>query len=239
MTEHVLPYDRGIVPQETYWWCGPASCQVALNSHGIIKSERDLMGELEELEGNRGWDDQDGTDWVGQITTVLNRYLPGYVTRSMPNDPPTLEQVDLLWGDIVRSIDSGFGVVANIDAPVSNYPRGVKGSSSPAYGGGRVFHYFTVMGYDDAEERAVWIADSGFRPFGYWMSFDQLATLIPPKGYAANPTAKKPRPADVELTKKYASRSKYRANDEPLDTLAGYILNIDAQVHGRSVEGHG
>jgi hypothetical protein len=31
--------------------------------------------------------------------------------------------------------------------------------------------------------RAVWIADSGFWPFGYWCGFDQVATLIPPKGY--------------------------------------------------------
>ena len=31
--------------------------------------------------------------------------------------------------------------------------------------------------------RAVWIADSGFWPFGYWCGFNQVATLIPPKGY--------------------------------------------------------
>jgi hypothetical protein len=40
------------------------------------------------------------------------------------------------------------------------------------------------MGYDDTPgARAVWIADSGFWPFGYWCGFDQVATLIPPKGY--------------------------------------------------------
>jgi hypothetical protein len=27
------------------------------------------------------------------------------------------------------------------------------------------------------------VADSGFWPFGYWCAFDQVATLIPPKGY--------------------------------------------------------
>ena len=47
------------------------------------------------------------------------------------------------------------------------------------------------MGYrDDGQGRAVWIADSGFSPYGYWISLDQLSTLIPPKGYtyaAANP----------------------------------------------------
>lgn len=34
-----------------------------------------------------------------------------------------------------------------------------------------------------------------------------------------------------ELTQRYPSRSAYRENDEPVDTLAGYILNVDARVH--------
>ena len=69
-------------------------------------------------------------------------------------------------------------------SPPSNYPRGVKGSISPRYGGGTVYHYVAAMGYDDTPgARALWIADSGFWPFGYWCGFDQVATLIPPKGY--------------------------------------------------------
>lgn len=39
-----------------------------------------------------------------------------------------------------------------------------------------------------------------------------------------------------ELTQKYPSRSKYRANDEPVDTLAGMVLNVDARVHEESTE---
>src|SRR5690606_39949254 len=31
----------------------------------------------------------------------------------------------------------------------------------------------------------VKIADSGFWPWLYWISFDQLATLVTPKGYSA------------------------------------------------------
>ena len=47
-----------------------------------------------------------------------------------------------------------------------------------------VYHYVAAMGYDDPPGAwAVWIADSGFWPFGYWCGFDQVATLIPPKGY--------------------------------------------------------
>lgn len=177
MTERVLPYDRSIVPQETGWWCGPASTQVVLNSRGIRIAEAQLAQEI-----GTTWN---GTDFVGLIERVLDVRVPGaqYASVSMPNDPPTRQQSDRLWSDLVASIDAGWGVIANIVAPPSNYPRGVKGSVSPAYAGGVVYHYFAVMGYD-TDARAVWIADSGFRPFGYWMSFDQLASLIPPKGYA-------------------------------------------------------
>ena len=84
----------------------------------------------------------------------------------------------------VRSIDAGWGVIMNGVAPPWNYPRGVKGSISPAYHGGTVYHYVAAMGYDDTPgARAVWIADSSFAPFGYWCGFDQVATLIPPKAY--------------------------------------------------------
>ncbi|MFF0816645.1 C39 family peptidase [Rhodococcus sp. NPDC003318] len=177
MTTRQLEYDRNIIRQETGYWCGPASTQVVLNSRGILVDESVLASEI-----GTTWN---GTDYVGLIERVLDVRVPDarYTSVDMPNDPPTQEQKDRLWRDIVRSIDAGWGVIANIDAPPSNYPVAVPPSTtSPAYSGGEVFHYFAVMGYDDVT-RAVWIADSGFPPFGYWMSFDQLATLIPPKGY--------------------------------------------------------
>ena len=43
--------------------------------------------------------------------------------------------------------------------------------------------------------------------------------------------------ADDELGKRFPSRSKYRASDEPVDTLAGFVLNIDARIHEAFVEG--
>jgi hypothetical protein len=90
-----------------------------------------------------------------------------------------------LWANIVASIEAGYGCVFNIQVPPDNYPIGVLGSQTPAYGGGEVFHYIAGMGYNDDNPnlRAVWIADPGFRPFGYWVSLDQLATMIPPKAY--------------------------------------------------------
>lgn len=180
MTEKVLDYDRTIVPQETGWFCGPASVQVVLNSHGIRATEQQMALELGTHRG--------GTDSVKQFPPVLNKYLKdaGYFWVSVPNDPATDTQKEKLWLDLVGSINAGHGVIANFQVPPSNYPRGVKGSKSPYYAGGTVYHYVSAMGYDDTPgARAVWIADSGFQPQGYWMSFDQFVSAIAVKGYVA------------------------------------------------------
>lgn len=200
MAEKVLPYERGIVPQETGYWCGPASTQVILNSRGINVAERDLAREMGTHTG--------GTNYIGLIERVLDRLLPDakYTSVYVENDPMTSSQKDRLWEHVVGSINAGFGVSMNWVAPPRNYPRGVNGSVSPAYGGGTVYHYVACMGYDDSGDRALWIADSGFRPFGFWVSFDQAASLIPPKGYAyaavkgavSAPAAPKPVEAGVD-----------------------------------------
>ena len=181
IVEKRLDYVRDQVSQDTIYNCGPASCQTIIRAAtGKLFSEQDLGRELGTHTG--------GTDWIGQFPKVLNRHLPGagYKVVEMPNDPPTLAQKERLWGDIRHSVDGGRGVVVNIVAPPSNYPRASYTSTvSPAYGGGTVYHYFAAMGYavDKFGVRHVWIADSGFAPFGYWISLDQLATLCPPKGY--------------------------------------------------------
>jgi hypothetical protein len=186
--EQVLTYDHSIVPQEQYYDCGPASTQVVLNGRGVIKSEDELISDEHTT--------VDGTNDISYITPVLNRFLPeaNYQSVYMPNDPPTQSDKDQLWAHITQSIDGGYGLVFNFVAPPSNYPRGVKGSTSPSYGGGTVFHYVSCMGYD-ADARAVWIADPGFTPFGYWCSFDQVATLIPTKGYCYANVVRQPTPA--------------------------------------------
>lgn len=189
MAEKVLPYDRRWVTQETGWWCGPASAQTVLQSLGIVVEESQLAREI-----GTTWN---GTDYVGLIVPVLNAHLGRdvYEARYLEMDPAAPEQIEQLWRDIVSSIEADHGVIANIVAPVDNYPRGVRGSISPSYSGGTVYHYIAVMGYsDEGGERTVWIADSGFRPYGYWLSFAQLGTLIPPKGYASAPIGPPPPP---------------------------------------------
>lgn len=246
--EKVLEYSRDQIRQDTFYNCGPASVQtVVWAATGSLRGE-DLYGR--ELKTHTG-----GTDWVGQFPAVLNRYIPDgkYTYAEMPSDPPTETQRGALWDRVKSSIDAGYGVIANIVAPSGNYPRAsYKSTISPTYGGGTVYHYFAVMGYaiDGAGVKHVWVADSGFSPYGYWMTFNQLATLIPPKGYAysqARPVREeektlmalseeqslelltKVREIHHELKHKFQTRVRDENGElgQFRDTMIGYILEGD------------
>jgi hypothetical protein len=166
--EHVLSVDYQV--QQTGYWCGPAATRIALSARGVYRSQSQLAAELGTT--------TNGTDWIGQVTNVLRGYVGWYETKEMPNDPPTQAQRDLLWRDIVLNINNNYPIVANIVAPANNHP--------PGYPNYTIYHYFTVIGYNDSN-MTVLIADPA--NFGgnqiYWLTFNQLATLIPPKGYSA------------------------------------------------------
>jgi hypothetical protein len=180
MGDIVLPHNVTIIPQETGYWCGPASTQVALDVRGVGSTETDLARQLGTTKS--------GTNHVGLIRDVLNRVLgPVYVVRTIGGDDATDAQRELLWVDVQASILGGYAVVCNVMVPSSNYPRGTRGER-PAYGGGTVYHYFSVVGFNP-DTREVLVADSGFRPYEYWMSVDQLASCIAGKGYTAAPVA--------------------------------------------------
>lgn len=179
--EFLMDYTREHVTQLTPWNCGPASVETAiLAATGEHVHETQLATELGTHRG--------GTDWIGAFPAVLNRHIPGanYTHTEMQNDPPTAEQKERLWDHIVRSWRAGHPVIANIVAPPNNYPRSVAPSTiNLNYSGGMIYHYVAIMGFaGEGANRRVWWADSGFAPFGAWISFDQTATLIPPKGYA-------------------------------------------------------
>lgn len=172
--------------QETGWFCGPGSTQIALTARGIRVPEPQLASELGTT--------TNGTDWIGQITNVLRRRSgQPYVTREIPNDPPTQGQKDLLWNDIRSSINGGNGLVVNIVAPPGNQPPGYPSWQT-------IYHYVAIVGYDDTQ--GVYVADPA--RFGgyehYWLTLDKMASLIAPKGYAAAPTGPlSPAPAvDVD-----------------------------------------
>lgn len=189
MTTRVLPFDRAITPQETGYWCGPASAQVALSVHGIRVDEATLARECRTHTG--------GTDNVGLIERVLDTRLPAAKYTSVypggerigsPAKPVDVRR-DWFRNDVVSSINRGSAVILNWVVPTNNKPRGVKGSANPSYGG-KSYHYVTVVGWSDEGNDgrlAVLIADSGFRPYVYWMDFEQAFSLIGAdlyKGYA-------------------------------------------------------
>lgn len=182
----VLNFDRSQIGQETGFWCGPATVQNALKIQNIHIAERDIARQTEALEGNHGWDDQDGTDNIRQLATVLNRYIKDaeYTVVEIPNDPPSLIQRDRFWDQLVEAIDAGYGVPMNWIAPPGNHPRGQLGTRSPNYSG-TIFHYVLADGYATVNGvRYVHIADSGFQPSGYWITLEQCVSLIASKGYA-------------------------------------------------------
>lgn len=192
--EKVLEYSRAHIRQDTYYWCGPATGQtLILAATGKLVPE----GELARKMGTT----TNGTDDVLLVAKALNEYLPGhgYERVTITNDPPRQDQIDRLWEHLTASVDAGAGLAVNIWAPPSNYPRASYTSTiNPRYGGGFVMHYVAYMGYavDREGRRHVWMADSGFSPFGSWITLEQAASLIPPRGYAwpAKLVATKPKP---------------------------------------------
>jgi putative chitinase len=234
--EKVLSFDVSIIPQETGYWCGPASAQILLAIQGINAPESVLAIECGTHQG--------GTDSVLLVERCLDARLPqaNYTSVMMPNDPPTQAQKEMMWRHITQSIDAGYALILNVVAPPNNYPRGVKGSPNLAYGGGTIFHYVACVGYDDTAPRSVKLADPGFRPFQAWISFDQCATLVPPKGYIYANAAPKPvavapevipaqppkQPSQPVLVLKSALAGRPHSPKEQAD-IASTLLDIRAE----------
>lgn len=175
-----------IIGQQTIFHCGPGSAENILVSLGIQADEWELAMACRTTEN--------GTDWIGQIRDVLQQRAHHIDWRlvEMPNDPCTPAEKQTLWDNVVTSIcDAGVPMLMNFVAPVPNYPRASRPSPidgqirNPSYGGGTVWHYVTCFGAaeDPNGSRHVLIVDSGFNPTVYWITLDQCATLIPPKGY--------------------------------------------------------
>ncbi|MGC5249489.1 C39 family peptidase [Gordonia sp. DT219] len=178
MTIKTLPVNAGIVSQETYYQCGPATVQNAIwaKSQRIVP-ESQLARELGTT--------VNGTDSIEYLDRVLGNHLGvDHLTQWVTNDPPTAQQVSDFWDRLRAAVDNGFGVAMNWIAPPSNYPQGVGGSPSPSYGGGVVYHYTLAAGYNDGGHRWVFVADSGFQPKTYWITVEQCVSLIAGKGYA-------------------------------------------------------
>lgn len=164
--------------QQRYYWCGPASTRMALSTRtGAPPSQTALASALGTT--------VNGTDSIEQVRGVLNRTLgtTWFETKAMA-DPPTAAQRDLLKRDILLNIGSGYPIVANV----------ISGWRPPGYPGGTIYHYVTVVGYDQSGDRVL-IADPAGAcaggstwcnvPQTYWISTRDLGTWIGGKGYTA------------------------------------------------------
>ncbi|PWJ24924.1 peptidase C39-like protein [Branchiibius hedensis] len=157
--------------QQAGYWCGPAATRIALTCRGIYVAQSTLASQLGTT--------VNGTDSITQVTAVLGSYVGWFETKQMPNDPPTQAQKDLLWQDITFNIDRGYPLVANIVAPPGNQPPGYPSDQT-------IYHYFTIIGYNPDLKQAYIADPANFSGNNhYWLSFEQLASLIPPKGYSA------------------------------------------------------
>ena len=240
-SEKVLTYNHSqqVVAQEKFFDCCPASTQIVLDGLGVHMSEDELIRAI--------GTNENGTNTVEQALPILNQKTAGkYVACWLPQDPPRPDQVEALWHNVKSSIDAGFGCVLNFQVPSSNFPRGTRGSASPQYRGGVVYHYVACMGWadDGPGGRHLWIADPGFPPFdkgGYWMALEQVATAIPPHGYAyatatgAVAQALPPKAAPVTQSGPrtgFASVSPYRSPGEPaVGGVERFVINDDGMLH--------
>lgn len=167
--------------QETGWTCGPSSTRMVLTTFGRDLSEAQLARECGTT--------TNGTNDINNIRPVLKRHTGrDWDRHGMPNDPPTPAQVDLLRRTIHQTVGiERRGLVINICAP--------PGNNLPGYPNYTVWHYLTAMG-EDTDRDMAYLGDPA--RFGgnehYWVSMKKLASLIPPKAWAALANVAPPPP---------------------------------------------
>ena len=199
------------IPQETGYWCGPASCQTALQVLDLWVEERELANEMGTSEN--------GTNHIGLLADAMNKHAGQGQWEAvwMPNDPPSREQCEQFWVELKANIDAGFAMPANWVSPESNHPVAVHGSGpNPGYYG-TIYHYVCYTGYgEDESGRFVHVADSGFSPWQYWVTWEQACLLMPPKGYVRSNAAKAAAPAAPPVTALSDAEKLAYAMDESL-----------------------
>jgi hypothetical protein len=158
--------------QPNYYYCGPAATRIALTGLGHTPSQDDVAKQLATT--------TEGTDSAEDTTRVLNAVTgdEAYQTRSIPARKASPQDADRLREDVVRAVDSGRPVVANIAGTTTD----TAGNTHSFEGG----HYLTVVGYDDGG-RIVDIADPANvnGQNHYSMTTVDMANWIATRGYSA------------------------------------------------------
>ncbi|TDB69559.1 C39 family peptidase [Micromonospora sp. KC721] len=158
--------------QPNFYYCGPAAARNALSVQGKtidVDAMAKRMGTTE-----------NGTNSINDITPVLNKETGRNVYHSVEISTPKADdkQTDTLRADIVRTVDDGRALVANIAGTATDTDGGVH-----SFEGG---HYIAVTGYRDGG-KIVTIADSANPDTAtYDISVDNLADWIATRGYSTS-----------------------------------------------------
>jgi hypothetical protein len=174
--------------QQNGYYCGPASVRVALTCRGIVLTQTQLASELGTTSS--------GTDSSADVVRVMNAHLGEgtYAVRYLPGPSATAAEVSALRVDLVRSIDGGSALVANVVGPLRTL-----GNATYTYAGG---HYVALVGYRALGDEVL-VADVNVGE--YWASTAAVATWIARRGYA------------------YDGRTPVRPIEEEEDVMKGII----------------
>ncbi|ADL46350.1 C39 family peptidase [Micromonospora aurantiaca] len=158
--------------QPNFYFCGPAAARNALSVQG---KNIDVHAMAEEMGTTEA-----GTNSINDITPVLNKETGKDVYKSteIPVDKARdRDKVDKLRADVVKTVDDGRAVVANIAGTATD----TDGNAHSFEGG----HYISVVGYRDGG-KVVTIADSANpNQASYRMDVDELARWIASRGYSS------------------------------------------------------
>ncbi|SCL41201.1 Peptidase_C39 like family protein [Micromonospora pallida] len=157
--------------QPNFYYCGPAAARNALTTMDKNVSQDDMAHEMGTTEN--------GTDSAHQITKALNVKAGKDTFRTVEISSAKADdaQTDTLRKDVVKAVDNGHGIVANIAGTATDTEGGVH-----SFEGG---HYISVVGYRDGGE-TVKISDSANPDqSSYWITTDALADWTATRGYSA------------------------------------------------------
>lgn len=158
--------------QPNFYYCGPAAARNALSVQGKNIDMDAMAKEMRTTEA--------GTNSINDITPVLNKETGKDVYHSVEIKDRKADdkQTEKLRADIVRTVDNGRAVVANIAGTATD----TDGNTHSFEGG----HYISVIGYKDSG-KTVTIADSADPNMAsYRMSVDNLADWIATRGYSTS-----------------------------------------------------
>jgi hypothetical protein len=174
--ESSLPRDKEVSvdyqPQSTFFYCGPAATRIVASAQGHNLSQDDVATQLGTT--------VNGTPSAVDTTRVLNGILGGnsYHTTSVPDRQPSQTQADQVQVDMMRSLNGGRAVVANIAGATTD----VTGATHDFPGG----HYVAVVGYHD-QGGTVEISDPADvnGADSYWISTSNLTNWMATRGYSS------------------------------------------------------